>query len=89
MRAFRHRRWHPDEVFVKINGVKHDLWRAVYHEGEVLENFEPKRRDKRAARIAAPRLSPSGVSSARPDHCQGRGLSEAFLVCLVAPQEKA
>ncbi len=23
MRAFRHRRWHLDEVFVKINGVKH------------------------------------------------------------------
>jgi putative transposase len=49
MRSFRHRRWHLDEVFVKINGVKHDLWRAVDHEGEVLESFVTKRRDKKAA----------------------------------------
>jgi putative transposase len=49
MRAFRHRRWHLDEVFVKINGVKHYLWRAVDHEGEVLESFVTKRRDKKAA----------------------------------------
>jgi transposase-like protein len=46
---FRHRRWHLDEVFVKINGVKHYLWRAVDHEGEVLESFVTKRRDKTAA----------------------------------------
>ena len=49
MRNFRHRRWHLDEVFVKINGVKHYLWRAVDHEGEVLERFVTKRRDKKAA----------------------------------------
>ena len=49
MRAHRHRRWHLDEVFVKINGVKHDLWRAVDHEGEVLESFVTKRRDKKAS----------------------------------------
>jgi putative transposase len=34
---------------VKINGVKHDLWRAVDHEGEVLESFVTKRRDKKAS----------------------------------------
>ena len=49
MRSFRHRRWHLDEVFVKINGVKHYLWRAVDHEGEVLESFVTKRRDKKSA----------------------------------------
>ena len=49
MRAFRHRRWHLDEMFVKINGVKHYLWRAVDHEGEVLESFVTKTRDKAAA----------------------------------------
>jgi putative transposase len=49
MRHFQHRRWHLDEVFVKINGVKHYLWRAVDHEGEVLESFVTKRRDKKAA----------------------------------------
>ena len=34
MRACRQWRWHLDEVFVKINGVTHFLWRAVDHEGE-------------------------------------------------------
>ena len=42
-------RWHLDEVFVKINGEIHHLWRAVDHEGEVLETFVSKRRDLRAA----------------------------------------
>jgi putative transposase len=41
--------WHLDEVFVKINGERHYLWRAVYQEGEVLESFVTKTRDKRAA----------------------------------------
>ena len=42
-------RWHLDEVFVRINGETHYLWRAVDHEGEVLEVFVKKRRDRRAA----------------------------------------
>ena len=42
-------RWHLDEAFVKINGERHYLWRAVDHEGEVLESFVTKTRDKRAA----------------------------------------
>jgi putative transposase len=42
-------RWHLDEVFVKINGVQHYLWRAVDHEGEVLEAYVSKQRDKKAA----------------------------------------
>jgi len=42
-------RWHLDEVFVKINGEAHYLWRAVDHEGEALEVFATKRRDRRAA----------------------------------------
>ena len=42
-------RWHLDEVFVKINGGTHYLWRAVDHEGEVLEVFATKRRDRGAA----------------------------------------
>ena len=41
--------WHLDEVFVRINGETHYLWRAVDHEGEVLEVFATKRRDSRAA----------------------------------------
>jgi putative transposase len=42
-------RWHLDEVFIRINGEKHYLWRAVDHEGEVLEVFATKRRDRKAA----------------------------------------
>ena len=42
-------RWHLDEVFVRINGEIHYLWRAVDHEGEVLEVFATKRRDCKAA----------------------------------------
>jgi putative transposase len=42
-------KWHLDEVFVKINGETHYLWRAVDHEGEVLEAFVSKRRDRKAA----------------------------------------
>ena len=34
MRGFRHWRWHLDEVFVKINGERHYLWRAVDHDDE-------------------------------------------------------
>ena len=41
--------WHLDEIFVKINGERHYLWRAVDHEGEVLESFVTKTRDKTAA----------------------------------------
>ena len=43
------RRWHLDEVFVRINGRTHYLWRAVDHEGEVLETFVTKKRDRKAA----------------------------------------
>jgi putative transposase len=49
MRGFRHWRWHLDEVFVKINGERHYLWRAVDHEGEILESYVTKKRDKSAA----------------------------------------
>ena len=37
-----------DEVFVRINGETHYLWRGVDHEGEVLQVFATKRRDRRA-----------------------------------------
>ena len=49
MRGFRHWRWHLDEMYVKINGEMHYLWRAVDHEGEILESFVTKTLDKAAA----------------------------------------
>jgi putative transposase len=48
-RCYPQWRWHLDEVFVRINGETHYLWRAVDHEGEVLEVFASKRRDRKAA----------------------------------------
>jgi hypothetical protein len=49
MRAYSNWQWHLDEVFVKINGEVHYLLRSVDHEGEVLEDFVTKRRDRKAA----------------------------------------
>jgi len=49
MRAYSNWQWHLDEVFVRVNGERHYLWRAVDHEGEVLESFVTKRRDRKAA----------------------------------------
>jgi len=49
MRGVRHWRWHLDEVFVKINGERYYLWRAVDHEVEVLESYVTRKRDKSAA----------------------------------------
>ncbi len=42
-------RWHLDEMFVKIKGERHYLWRVVDHEGEVLESYVTKKRDKKVA----------------------------------------
>ena len=49
MRGFRHWQWHLDEMYVKVNGEMVYLWRAVDHEGEILESYVTKKRDKRAA----------------------------------------
>jgi putative transposase len=49
MRACPQWRWHLDEVFVKVNGKLCYLWRAVDHEGELLEAVVTARRDKAAA----------------------------------------
>ncbi len=48
-RSYSQWRWHLDKVFVWINGETRYLWRAVDHEGEVLEVFATKRRDRKAA----------------------------------------
>ena len=49
MRGFRHWRWHLDEMYVKLNGEMVYLWRAVDQEGEILESFVTRTRDKAAA----------------------------------------
>jgi putative transposase len=45
----RHWRWHLDEMFVRLNGEMVYLWRPVDHDGEVLESYVTKIRDKSAA----------------------------------------
>lgn len=49
MRQVTQWRWHLDEVFVKIRGETHYLWRAIDHEGEVLEAYVTKTRDRASA----------------------------------------
>jgi putative transposase len=48
-RPISHRRWHLDEMFVRIAGKQMYLWRAVDAEGEVLDVLVQANRDKRAA----------------------------------------
>ena len=49
MRGFRQWRWHLDEMYVKFNGEMVYLWRAVDQEGEILESYITRTRDKGAA----------------------------------------
>lgn len=46
MRGYRQWRRHLDEMYVKVNGEMRYLWRAVDQEGEILESFVMKERDK-------------------------------------------
>ena len=49
MRGVRHWRWYLDELYVKLNGEMVYLWRAVDQEGEILESYIIRTRDKDAA----------------------------------------
>ena len=44
IRGFRHWKWQLDEMYVKLNGEMICLWRAVDHEGGVLESYVTKKR---------------------------------------------
>ncbi|MDQ3687292.1 MAG: IS6 family transposase [Acidobacteriota bacterium] len=43
-------KWHLDEMFIKINGKDHYLWRAVDQDGNVLDILVQSRRNKQAAK---------------------------------------
>jgi putative transposase len=45
------RRWHVDEVFIRINGTIHYLWRAVDQNGQVVDILVQARRDRAAAEL--------------------------------------
>ena len=78
--SYSNRRECLDEVFVRKNGETHYLWRTVDHEGEVLEAFVAKRRDRKAAlkclkrtmkRFGAPKVIVTDrLRSYRAGHCQ-------------------
>ena len=44
------RPWHLDEVFIRIQGVQHYLWRAVDQNGVVLDILVQSRRNTKAAK---------------------------------------
>ncbi len=43
-------KWHLDEVFIKIKGKQHYLWRAVDQDGIVLDILVQSQRNKKAAK---------------------------------------
>ncbi len=43
-------KWHLDEVFIRIRGKLHYLWRAVDQDGEVLDILVQSRRNAKAAK---------------------------------------
>ena len=43
-------KWHLDEVFIKINGKTHYLWRTVDQHGTVLDILVQPRRNAKAAK---------------------------------------
>ena len=43
-------RWHLDEVFIRINGRQHCLWRAIDQHGNVLDVLVQSRRNGNAAK---------------------------------------
>jgi putative transposase len=49
-------KWHLDEVYLKINGRTHYLWRAVDQEGVVLDILLQSRRNKQSAKRFLGRL---------------------------------
>ena len=49
-------KWYLDEVFIRIQGVQHYLWRAVDQDGVVLDILVQERRDGKAAKRFFKRL---------------------------------
>src|SRR5210317_1173185 len=72
-----------DEVFVKINGKQHYLWRAVDQDGEVVDVYLQKRRDGAAAKRFFKRLLRSYGSEPRKivtDKLRSYGVAHRELI---------
>ena len=68
----RGKTWHLDEVFLRMNGRRVYLWRAIDEHGQVLDILVQERRDARAAEprphvVESPRgCDPQGIGRDRP-----------------------
>ena len=72
-------RWHLDEMVVRIAGKQMYLWRAVDHEGEVLEILVQRRRDRSAAvKLMRKLLRKQGFAPTRVTTDKLRSYSAAF-----------
>ncbi len=72
-----------DEVFVKINGKQHYLWRAVDQDGEVVDVYLQSKRDGVAAKRFFKRLLRSHGSEPRKivtDKLRGYGVAHRELI---------
>ncbi len=62
-------KWHLDEVFLKINGKQHYLWRAVDQDGNVLDILVQSQRSKKAANAILPKaVEGLAICPTRHDH---------------------
>lgn len=82
LRAFSKWKWHVGEVFVKIYGKRHYLWRAVDHQGEVLDVVVTKRRNKAAALKFLKKLM-------KRHGCAEENVTDRFASCKAALRELA
>ena len=89
--ARRLKRKHPgygdtffiDEVFVKINGKQHYLWRAVDQDGEVVDVYLQAKRDGAAAKRFFKRLIKAHGGEPRkivPDKLRSYGVAHRELI---------
>src|SRR5712692_4747938 len=83
-------RWHLDEMVVRIAGERMYLWRAVDHEGEVLDMLVQRRRDGRAAlRLMRKLLRKQGFAPKLLVTDKLRSYASAFLrLRLTCPHEQ-
>jgi len=72
-----------DDVFVKIQGKQHYLWRAVDQDGDVVDVFLQRRRDGKAAKRFFKRLLRTGGSEPRrvvTDKLRSYGVAHRELI---------
>ena len=74
MRSFKHWNWHLDEMYVKNGGEMHCFWRAVDQEGEILESYVTKTRNKKAA-LAFIKKALKRMVESRPSPWMGSALT--------------